>query len=378
MVNLPYNLREGQVAYAAKVMANFRALLGACSNISVNDIGGSGPITADVQTIVDLLVKSMVMADERGNSEHIVFGDGENLEQKFDSGTLNASLLDSEGLFYFEVRQQDGHLYVTASDGMEADNFAIRNSDGHLIFTLNDPADSTTVHTYDLGRVKGDADKVLGYYSTPAALQAAVTSPDPGDRYGVGSAAPYDIYVWDSVSSSWKNTGSGNMSSSVYDPNGVRKDVNTYTAFFNCAVDSGNGEHPCWGAYILTEDTTFSGDKTYYTYDSGEDEYTAATVTTGATVPANTYYEKLDAREYRLDDSSLVSGDHFLSDHITAISGHALIGPAEEANGGDATGAEAWANAGVWVEAQGNGWFLLKALGDIPEDDIVLQVTVFK
>ena len=301
-----------------------------------------------------------------------------NLEQKFDAGTLNASLLDSEGLFYFEVKQQDGHLYVTASDGMEADNFAIRNSDGHLIFTLHDPADSTTVHTYDLGRVKGDADKVLGYYSTLTALQTAVTNPNPGDRYGVGSAAPYDIYVYDSVSSSWKNTGSGDMSSTIYDPNGVRKDVNTYTRFFSLTPYSGNGEHPCWGSYFLTEDTTFSGDKPYYTYDNVEDEYTAATVTTGAAVTPNTYYEKLDATEYRLDDSSLIGDDSFLSDHITAISGHAWIGPAEEANGGDAEGAQAWAEAGVWVQEQGDGWFLLKALGTVPEDIIVLQVTVFK
>ena len=90
------------------------------------------------------------------------------------------------------------------------------------------------------------------------------------------------------------------------------------------------------------------------------------------------YYEKLDSTEYRLDDSSLVSGSSFLSDHITAVSGHAFIGPAEETNGGDSEGAEAWSRANVWVKSQGNGWFLLKANGEIPESDVILQVTVFK
>ena len=38
--------------------------------------------------------------------------------------------------------------------------------------------------------------KRLGTYSTPAALQAAVTNPKEFDAYGVGSGVPYEIYVW--------------------------------------------------------------------------------------------------------------------------------------------------------------------------------------
>lgn len=57
---------------------------------------------------------------------------------------------------------------------------------------------------------KGDTGSnftILGYFDTLAALQAAVPNPKAGDAYGVGTAAPYDIYIWDSVHSKWVNNG---------------------------------------------------------------------------------------------------------------------------------------------------------------------------
>lgn len=53
----------------------------------------------------------------------------------------------------------------------------------------------------------GSGFKVLGYYATVAALIAAVANPEAGMAYGVGTAEPYDIYIYDSVSKSWKNNG---------------------------------------------------------------------------------------------------------------------------------------------------------------------------
>jgi hypothetical protein len=38
-------------------------------------------------------------------------------------------------------------------------------------------------------------------------LQAAVATPEDGVAYGVGTAAPYDIYVWDAVGKQWVNNG---------------------------------------------------------------------------------------------------------------------------------------------------------------------------
>ena len=53
----------------------------------------------------------------------------------------------------------------------------------------------------------GSGFKVLGYYATAAALSAAVANPEAGMAYGVGTAEPYDIYIYDSVSKSWRNNG---------------------------------------------------------------------------------------------------------------------------------------------------------------------------
>ena len=57
---------------------------------------------------------------------------------------------------------------------------------------------------------KGDTGSgfaVLGYFATQAALEAAITLPYAGDAYGIGSAQPYDIYIWDGINSVWVNNG---------------------------------------------------------------------------------------------------------------------------------------------------------------------------
>lgn len=57
---------------------------------------------------------------------------------------------------------------------------------------------------------KGDTGSgfaVLGYFATQAALEAAITLPYAGDAYGIGSAQPYDIYIWDGTNSVWVNNG---------------------------------------------------------------------------------------------------------------------------------------------------------------------------
>lgn len=48
---------------------------------------------------------------------------------------------------------------------------------------------------------------ILGYYDSVSELESAVKSPKPGDAYGVGLAAPYDIYIWDATKNIWKNNG---------------------------------------------------------------------------------------------------------------------------------------------------------------------------
>ena len=47
---------------------------------------------------------------------------------------------------------------------------------------------------------------ILGYYESAEDLPT-VPLPQPGDAYGVGTEAPYDIYVWDALSNTWVNNG---------------------------------------------------------------------------------------------------------------------------------------------------------------------------
>lgn len=53
----------------------------------------------------------------------------------------------------------------------------------------------------------GNGFAILGYYDTLALLEAAKPTPDPGDAYGVGTEAPYDIYIWDADNQVWVNNG---------------------------------------------------------------------------------------------------------------------------------------------------------------------------
>lgn len=58
----------------------------------------------------------------------------------------------------------------------------------------------------------GDGFKISGYFASLEALEAAieagtVAQPTAGTAYGIGSAPPYDIFVWDAVNNDWVNNG---------------------------------------------------------------------------------------------------------------------------------------------------------------------------
>lgn len=59
----------------------------------------------------------------------------------------------------------------------------------------------------DAGDFDGESFAIYGYFESEADLSAAFPEGDAGRAYGVGSAAPYDIYVWDSVHNLWVNNG---------------------------------------------------------------------------------------------------------------------------------------------------------------------------
>jgi hypothetical protein len=47
---------------------------------------------------------------------------------------------------------------------------------------------------------------VLDYYASLSALQSAIPTPSVGDAYGIGTAEPYDIYIY-GATSGWVNNG---------------------------------------------------------------------------------------------------------------------------------------------------------------------------
>ena len=59
----------------------------------------------------------------------------------------------------------------------------------------------------DRGDFTGQSFQVLGFFTSLTELEKAVPSPDKSSVYGVGSAPPYDIYIWDSLKNRWHNNG---------------------------------------------------------------------------------------------------------------------------------------------------------------------------
>ena len=83
----------------------------------------------------------------------------------------------------------------------------------------------------------GEDFRVLGYYDTLALLQAAVPSPTAGDVYGVGTSAPYTIYIFDAVGGTWVDNGTIQGPQGPSGPN----EVTTGTATDIVGLLKGNG-----------------------------------------------------------------------------------------------------------------------------------------
>lgn len=62
----------------------------------------------------------------------------------------------------------------------------------------------------DAGKFNGRDGKsfeIKGYYANLETLETGVPEPAPGEAYCVGSAAPYDVYIYDGVNGEWVNNG---------------------------------------------------------------------------------------------------------------------------------------------------------------------------
>lgn len=143
------------------------------------------------------------MADYKGlpgaNGKNPVFRkNAANLEYKLDG--------EEDTAYKFLVALSD----IT---GPEGDHVVLRVQDGKLEYKQSKAADSTYQQLLIIEDMRGPQGRpgkdfqILGYYDTIADLQTAITSPEPGEAYGVGTAAPYPIYIWDAVSQDWVNNG---------------------------------------------------------------------------------------------------------------------------------------------------------------------------
>lgn len=129
-------------------------------------------------------------------------------------------------------------------------NIELQKSATHLQWRVSGTATwNDLVALADLKGAKGDTGEgfiIKGYYNTLSALQLAVPTPNAGDAYGVGNTAPFDIYVFDSVSSAWVNNGA------LQGPAGA----SSYTYIAYASNDQGADFSLTDGAYIAIKTTT--------------------------------------------------------------------------------------------------------------------------
>lgn len=176
--------------------------------VKVDDLNGNmdvidgtvGKLTDLTTTDKTTLVAAINEAAKSGGSENVPYiGDNGNW-YVYDPSTMQFK--DSG-----KPSQGDSATVAvgTTTTGAAGTNASVVNSGTASAAVLN-----FTVPRGDKGEKgdKGDTGTgltILGTYATLSALQAAVTNPNVGDMYNVGSSAPYNIYLWDGET--WKDQG---------------------------------------------------------------------------------------------------------------------------------------------------------------------------
>lgn len=91
-----------------------------------------------------------------------------------------------------------------------------------------------------LAALKGETGQgfvVKGKYDSLELLQSGVPTPSAGDAYGVGTAEPYNIYIYDGVSSTWVDYGQ------LQGAKGDKGDAFTYADFTPTQLEALKGEN---------------------------------------------------------------------------------------------------------------------------------------
>ena len=126
-----------------------------------------------------------------------------------------------------------------------------------------------------LAALKGETGQgfvVKGKYDSLELLQSSVPTPSAGDAYGVGAAEPYNIYIYDGVSSTWVDYGH------LQGAKGDKGDAFTYADFTPTQLEALKGENGVSPTVTLSKEgkvttltiTDAGGTKTA-TINDGED-----------------------------------------------------------------------------------------------------------
>ena len=134
---------------------------------------------------------------------------------------------------------------------------------------------------------KGDTGSgfaVLGYFATQAALEAAITLPYAGDAYGIGSAQPYDIYIWDGINSVWVNNGPLQGAKGDTGPQGPQGETGPQGPQGETGPAGPAGPVSVFQRSVLSAPTSvaLSDEYEYYLTDVGDISFT---------YPSDTYFE---------------------------------------------------------------------------------------
>lgn len=87
---------------------------------------------------------------------------------------------------------------------------------------------------------------IMGFFDTLADLQSQIPVGTAGDVYAVGTASPYDIYIWDATHTEWKDNGPLSFSDAIIDDGDISlsstwssQRINTQLGNLNTAISTG-------------------------------------------------------------------------------------------------------------------------------------------
>ena len=123
-----------------------------------------------------------------------------------------------------QIEMEKSELDIHFDTGLSAYEIAVKNGyvgteDEWLSSLKGEPLTWEDLTPQQREELSGKDFQILGYYDSLEQLKQAVPSPGRGDAYGIGTSYPYDIYVYDGISKTWKNNGAiqGPQGKSAYE-----------------------------------------------------------------------------------------------------------------------------------------------------------------